>query len=454
MQTLTLTQPQAAPATGRLSWRAVAGALRGDSLAAFPEEAFEQDVVVQHFLGRHHLLLQSPHAIRHVLIENPQNYARDPAVLRVLRPMFGRGLFLSAGDDWRRQRHAVAPAFAPRAVQMLASRVVAAAGDFVAELAAGGGEPVNLVPRLQELALGIIGRTIFSLDMTRHGRELRSLILDYAVRLARPSLADFVLPLAVPTPADFARARFRRRWVRLVTRIVEARAARPRPAEPQDLFDILAAPDPETGIPREPEELGDQIATIIVAGHETTAAALFWSLYLLARHPAVQERVAAEAAEFAPSADHAAGTVRQLTYTRAVIDEVLRLYPPAFVIVRRAAGEDVAAGVPVPKGSLVLIAPWVLHRHRRLWSAPQRFDPGRFLPGAPQPPRFAYLPFGAGPRVCVGAPFALTELVLLVATLAKAFEIALASRDEVAPAGLVALQPSWQPPFVLTPRRG
>ena len=139
--------------------------------------------------------------------------------------------------------------------------------------------------------------------------------------------------------------------------------------------------------------------------------------------------------------------------TRAVIDESLRLYPPAFVIVRQALDDDEAGGVPVRKGSLVLIAPWILHRHRRFWAAPERFDPPRFMPDAVPPPRFAYMPFGAGPRICVGAPFALTELVLVVATLVRRFRIELASRRMVHPVAFVTLQPDLPPAFQLTPRR-
>jgi cytochrome P450 len=430
----------------------MASALRGNALAAFPPEAFETDVVVQSFFGRHHILLQSPDAIHHVLVANPGNYTRAKAVRRVLRPMFGRGLFLSHGEEWRRQRHAVAPAFAPRLTPLLAPRIVAAAEKLKADLTALNGIPVDLRPYLQETALSIIGGAIFSLDMARHGKEVRRLIIDYATRLSRPSVADYLLPLSVPTFADLARARFRRRWRRMIAAIIEERSTRPRGPEPSDLFDVLAASDPETGIPPDAEMLCDQIATIVVAGHETTAAALFWALYLLARHPDIQDRVAAEVKTVSPAQQNAAAALAHLTYTRAVVDEVLRLYPPAYVIVREAQGDDVAAGVAIPQGSLVLISPWVLHRHCRLWAAPQRFDPERFLPGAPPPPRFAYIPFGAGPRICVGAPFALTELVLLIAVLVGAFDVRLASREPIEPQGLVTLQPAAAAPFLLTPR--
>jgi len=451
MQTLSLGRPASSTSTGHLSWRVVSGALRGNALAAFPEEAFFEDFVVQRFFGREHFLLQRPEAIRHVLIDNSRNYRRSPTATRVLRPMFGRGLFLSAGQEWRQQRRSVAPAFAPRTVHLLARQVVAVASRLTADLATIDG-PVNLVPAFQRLALEIIGGAIFSLDMRQYGPELRELILHYASRLGRPSLADFLLPLGLPAPADFARARFRRRWLRLIGRIIAGRTGRPREGAPHDLFDVLAAAGADTPPALTAERLADQIATIVVAGHETTAAAVFWTLYLLAKHPGEQERLAAEIKPLGLAPDNAAELLPQLIRTRAVVDESLRLYPPAFVIVRQALDQDDAAGVPVAKGSLVLIAPWIIHRHRRFWPAPDRFDPSRFMPDAVPPPRFAYLPFGAGPRICVGSPFALTELVLIVASLVRAFRIELASHRLLTPVGLVTLQPDVPPAFRLTPR--
>ena len=188
--------------------------------------------------------------------------------------MFGRGLFLSNGEEWRQQRRAVAPAFAPRTLHRVGGQVVSCASALADDLAALDGERVNLLPRFQRLALDIIGGAIFFLDMRQYGSELRELILRYALRLGRPALADFLLPLPVPTATDFAGGRFRRRWRRLIDHIIAERAARPQGPEQRDLFDVLAAPDPETGESPTAERLGDQVATIVVAGHETTAAAM------------------------------------------------------------------------------------------------------------------------------------------------------------------------------------
>lgn len=434
--------------TVRASWRTLIAALGGNALAAFPPEAFAAEAVIHRFVGHAPIIFNRPDAIRHILIDNAGNYRRPAPTVRVLRPLFGEGLFLSSGEDWRRQRRTVASAFAPRAVAILARHVAAGAQSLCGDLRARDGRPIDLVPLLQRLALDIIGSAVFSLEMARYGAAMRALILDYARRLGRPGLLDYLLPLALPTPRDLARRQFRRRWRALVAEIIAVRRDCSEDRR-RDLFDLLCESDDSGG---DKERLIDQIATIVVAGHETTAAALFWSLTLLAQHPEVQERIAAEAGDFDLGPEGAAAAVPHLVETRAVIDETLRLYPPAFVIVRQAIAADNAGGVLVPAGALILIAPWTLHRHRLLWRDPDRFDPARFLPGAPPPARFSYLPFGVGPRTCIGAQFALTELVLMMAALTREFEIELAEPGIVRPKALVTIQPENPPLFHLHPR--
>jgi cytochrome P450 len=211
----------------------------------------------------------------------------------------------------------------------------------------------------------------------------------------------------------------------------------------------LSARDPETGTAFSRDQLRDQIATMIVAGHETTALTLFWSLYLLASAPAEQERVAQEVQSLDLGPEGAAEALPKLTYTRAVVDEALRLYPPAFIIVRRSIAPDHVGGVPVPAGSLIIVSPWVLHQHVRLWKDPDVFNPSRFLDPQPKPSRFSYLPFGAGPRVCVGAQFALTEASLVLAALIQRFEVALADNIPVLPMAVITTQPNRPAPFRL-----
>ncbi len=221
-------------------------------------------------------------------------------------------------------------------------------------------------------------------------------------------------------------------------------------APPRDLFDLMgAARDPETGQAFTDEQLGDQVATMILAGHETTGTALFWSLYLLALDPATQETLAAEVQ--GATVDGALD-IERLKFTRAVVDETMRLYPPAFLIARAAAGADTIAGLPVKPKDVVLIAPWLLHRHEKLWRDPNAFIPSRFMPGAPPPDRFAYLPFGVGARVCIGAHFALVEATLALAKMIGAFRVELLDKEPVMPIGVVTTQPDRSPMFRITRR--
>jgi len=445
-ETEPLVPPTKSPGSGAPSVVGLAKALGQNALATFPPEAFEEDVMTRRFFGRRRIILNRPAAIQHILIDNPGNYRRTTPTMRMLLPLLGRGLLLSDGEDWKHQRRTVAPAFAPRTVPIIARHVAQASRALIGKLATQGERPVDLRAEMQFLALDIAGRAMFSLAMDRHGAEMRELITLYAERLGRPSLLDFLLPAVLPSPRDFARRRFRRQWMGLIGQIIEERREIAPEAASGDLFDLLAAEAP-------PDRLVEQVATMITAGHETTAVALFWAFYLLAITPGVQERIAKEAATLNFGPDGAAEVLPNLMFTRAVVQETLRLYPPAFTLVRQARCADDAGGVAIPAGGIVFISPWVLHRHRRLWPEPERFDPARFLPGAPTPDRFAYLPFGIGPRVCIGAQFALTEATLVLAAMVQTFHIERASSEPVVPIAIVTTQPDHPPLFRLRARR-
>jgi unspecific monooxygenase len=188
---------------------------------------------------------------------------------------------------------------------------------------------------------------------------------------------------------------------------------------------------------------------MILAGHETTATALFWSLYLLALDPVTQEQVASEARD---AADNGALELDRLKFTRAVLDETMRLYPSVFLIARSAAGPDVIAGIPVRKNDVILVSPWLLHRHEKLWPDPEVFKPSRFMAPAAAPDRFAYLPFGVGARICIGAHFALVEATLALAKIVGSFRITLLDKTPVMPVGVVTTQPDRSPMFAIAPR--
>jgi cytochrome P450 len=430
--------------------RGFARSMRDNAIGVFPAQAFEEKVGFRKVFGRRQIIMNRPAGIQHILVDNPGNYRRTAASIRIPRPLLGKGLLLSTGEDWRHQRRTLASAFAPRTMPILARHVAKTAGTVVAGLKASCADPVDLLAAMQFLALEIAGVSMFSLETERHGAELRDLIKAYASHLGRPSLLDFLLPPSIPSPPDVFRWRFRRRWLNLVCWIIAARREQGSAGAPRDLFDVLStAGDADSSALSPPDRLADQVATMIVAGHETTAVALFWSLYLLASAPTIQDRLAAEVAVADLGPDGAAAALPTLLYTRAVMHEALRLYPPAFTLARQALRADVAGGIPVPARTVVLIAPWVLHRHRRLWLRPEIFDPSRFLPPALPPDRFAYLPFGIGPRVCIGAQFALTEATLVLATVIQTFHVERADDTPVTPRAVVTTQPDHPPPFRL-----
>jgi unspecific monooxygenase len=445
-----LVPPRPSPVSQSMSTLGRMLAIRKSGLASWGERAYQEDVVHGRFLGRSTFVLNTPDTIRHVLIDNYENYARTTTGIRVLQPMLGEGLLLAEGKTWRHQRRTLAPAFTPRAVGTLVPHMRAVIGETVTELMGLESRPIDLREIMQRMTLEIAGRTMFSFGMAEHGPALRNFVIEYASRLGRPHIWDLLLPLGWPSPQDIQRRFFRRRWTQFVRALIqERRAATRQDQAPRDLFDLMvAARDPETGEAFDDDNLIDQVATMILAGHETTATALFWSLYLLAQAPAVQDEVAREAtaarAGGAPDAD-------QLKYTRAVLDETMRLYPPVYLITRAAAGPDQIDGRAVNKGDVILIAPWVLHRHENLWDNPNAFVPERFLSG-PAPDRFAYLPFGVGPRVCIGAQFALIESTLALAEVIANFRVELLDTEPVIPIGVVTTQPDRSPTFRVTRR--
>ncbi|MSP02067.1 MAG: cytochrome P450 [Acetobacteraceae bacterium] len=444
--------PVPPPPATPLPVRAFLRAIRVNALTIWPESAYRDDVAVRHFLGRVNVLLNAPDAIHHVLVENHANYRRSPASIRILRPITGQGLLLSTGDAWRMQRRVVAPALAPRVMPLLCRHIMRSADEAMTALTPRASTPVDMLAFMQTLALDIAGRSMFSLETQQYGTAMRGLLNEFAERFAQPHLLDMLLPSSIPTPRDWRRARFSRRWMHLIETIMEHRAAGSGdPDNPRDLFDLLRnARDPETDIGFTPEELRDQVATLILAGHETTAVTLFWACVLLARSPDVQTWMAEELAGVDLAEE---GVQTRLVRVRAVVNETLRLFPAAFTIVRETILPDRIGDLELPRHAVAMIAPWVLHRHRKFWTDPGAFMPARFMPDAPPPPRFAFMPFGAGPRICVGAQFAMAEAMLVLASLVQRFEIDLDDPRPVLPRAVVTTQPDHAPLFRLT-RRG
>ena len=300
-------------------------ALRRNVLEMWPQAAYETELLAGRLLGRSHVLINSPDLIQRILVDNFENYHRPAATRRILGPIIGDGLLLSEGLLWREQRSIVAPALANRLVPVLARHVASATSDALVDLGASADRPVNILAKMQELALEIAARSMFSLEMRQHGSALRDLIEQYRPCLGQPSLLDVVLPQWIPTPRDLARSRFRSRWIGLMDSIIAGRTGGSVSSAPRDLFDLLQhARHPITGAGFSQPQLRDQVATMIVAGHETTALTLFWAIFVLALTPHLQARVAKEASGVDLGPDAAGDALNHLPFTRAVISETLR----------------------------------------------------------------------------------------------------------------------------------
>jgi cytochrome P450 len=422
-------------------------AVRRNAFQAFPARCMEEPVVTLRLAGRPMVLVTGPEAIRHIMITHGEDYVRLPFGRRAMGALLGRGLVTSDGETWREQRRAVAPAFTPRNVPIMAQHIIRCSEASCARLQHSAGSKVDLLRELQMLSLEIATTSLFSLEAAAFGQQMCAMTAQYMATLGTLYPTDVLLPDGIPTPLRLRRAAFRKRWLALIHAIIAMRRKAGNTGGPRDLFDLLSAAH---GAERE-DLLVDEVSTMIFAGHETTALAMFWACTLLAQSSDWQEALAAEAAALDLSREGAAASLPKLELTRAVVQETLRLYPPAFVSGRQARQSHEICGTPVPANSMILLLYWILHRSPLWWSHPQTFDPARFLDGA-EPDRLTYLPFGVGRHVCIGAQLAMSETILALARLLRQFKIEMASTRAVLPVGRLTTRPDYSPDFVLRSR--
>jgi cytochrome P450 len=377
-------------------------------------------------------------------------YKRLVAADRILGPLGGSGLFLAAGSQWRRQRRMLAPIFTPANVALFIPHFTAAANGLSDRIAGAPG--ANLSLAYQEATLEAVLRALFSLPESAERAHITAMVRYYLAGPGRPNLFDAF----APTTESFgfalrSRRRFQKAWSATIDAIVSARRERRGTATSADLLDLLlAARDPESGQALSQAEVRDQCSTMIVAGYETTARLLFWATYLLSLDVAEQERLRAELAVFPPARVSNLDDLLNWPRLRQVLFEALRLYPPAAYVSREAIENDVVAGEPVRVGMQAWISPWVLHRHRKHWDNPTAFTPDRFAGKlSPWSGGGAFLPFGAGPRICIGATFAMTEAHIMLATLLSRFRVTLGTARPVLPVARITTAPSYEPWFRL-----
>ncbi len=365
-------------------------------------------------------VVHHPEDVKRILVSNHRNYTKGIGLDRV-KILLGNGIMTSEGEFWRRQRMMLQPLFHRRVITRFAE-VIAAANDALLErweALARRGEPVNLTDEMSELTLGIVLRAIFGHDLERMSAELGG------------------NPFEVVTKEQARNLQFAYKF-RSLTRLVAGLLARRRESG-EEHFDYVAmlmnARDKDSGAPMSDRELIDEILTLVVAGHETTASGLNWTWYLLAQHPEVEAKLYAELEVASVGATRAPSLaqVEHLTYTRQVIDEALRLYPPGWLLSRRTIEPDVLSGYEIPAGANVLLPLYLLHRHPRYWKDPDAFMPERFAAEhEAQRSRFAYMPFAAGPRHCIGETFALYEMLMHVQRTARVFRLVHVPREPFA----------------------
>jgi cytochrome P450 len=417
-------------------------ALRRNPIAVFVDVARSFGDVAYLKIGpRRGYLVTHPDHIRHVLQDNARNYHKSPLYDK-LRVSLGNGLLTSEDGYWLRQRRMAQPAFHRQRIEALASVMAEAANETAArwEPIAARGEPIDISDEMMRLTQAIVLRTLLGADLGPFAGEL-----DRAWAIVNQHIGTNFWSLGLlerwPTPKN---RRFRRALDvldRAVFHIINER--RRAGCESNDLLSMLLfARDEETGQAMTDRQLRDEVMTILLAGHETTSLALAWTWYLLSQHPDAQRRLENELDSVLGGRLPAYNDLGSLPYTRMVIEEALRLYPPAWGFSRQAIGSDEIGGFHLPRGWLVFLIPFVMHRHRAYWAEPESFDPERFAPERSSArPKFVYLPFGAGPRQCIGNQFAMIEAQLALATLAQRYRLALVPGPPVEPWPLITLRP-------------
>lgn len=399
------------------------------------------------------LLVNEPSGVRRVLVENARNYSKATVQYGALSAVTGSGLLTADGEDWRYRRRIVQPAFHHGTLDVVAEQSVAA-GQRVADLwdarGAGAGAVVDVDAACLQATLEVVGRSLFDADLAEDGERIVSAVHD-ALQVV-VDRARTPRPAWLPLPSKRKLDRAVRTLDSTCARVVQARRARGVGDDDTDLLALLLrSADAAGGL--SPRQIRDELVTLVIAGHETVATALAWTCQLLAEHPAVQAQVHEELDAVLAGRAAQWSDLPQLVVTRRVLDESLRLYPPAWVLTRRALAEDVVADVQVPAGTLIIISPWLLHRRPQAWPDPERFDPERFDPerfvaprsSTPQP---EYLPFGLGPRLCIGRDFSLVESVLALATLLREHRLSVVDEQaRPAASALVTLRPSGGMPL-------
>ena len=421
-------------------------------LTALPKQAFYEPIVTTRYAGVPVAWVTAPALIETIFLKEHEHFPKAPLEQRVLAPLVGQGILTSEGSSWRWQRKTAAPLFRHTELLDFVPVMAEAAGEQIARWAEPPKGRIRAIDAdMTATTFAVVSRTVLAGCAESEGAVIQQAgraFLDHSSW----SIAYAMLRLPEWTwhPGRRRMLRAARAERAAVARLVARRLAEQRPAEDL-LARLLAARHPESKEPMSSSRLVDNLLTFLAAGHETTAKALTWALYLLARAPQWQERVREEARRVAGTRPIGAGDIANLAVTQQVLKESLRLYPPAPVLTRVAAEDVTLAGVSLPKGSLIVIPIYAVHRHRAAWDDPDRFDPDRFRPEREaHHARTQFMPFGFGPRSCIGAAFAMIEATAILATLARGVRFEWDGRHEPVPVARVTLRPKGGMPLSVT----
>ncbi len=416
-------------------------------VAAFGMHSYTQPYIHSRTFVSDFLMVSDPDGVKHVLLDNAANYVKSIQAQRLTKPALGNGLVTSEGASWRFQRRVTAPMFSMRHIVEFAPVMADAAARMIDRWKAlPEGAEIDAADEMMRLTYEIISRTLFSNDVTMQFGKMSQALAVYLETQGRVDiLRTMGMPNWIPTPSNL-RARgplrfFRKELKALVDQRRAQLAADPENIRHDFLTMLLTTRDPEGGTLFGEAEVFDNVMTFVFAGHETTSNALAWTLYLLSQFPHADARAAREALDMRGSAP---SDLSGLGYMRMVLEESMRLYPPVPIVSRDSIGPDVVGPVMIRPKTSVMIAPWILHRHRRLWDDPDYFEPERFAPGRRERiHRFAYIPFGAGPRVCIGMGFAMQEAMIILAAILRHFRLELVPGHPVEPQARVTLRPKY-----------
>jgi cytochrome P450 len=409
------------------------------------------DVVRYRFVVWPTFFLNHPDYIKHVLQENHRNYNKDVPTTRLLKTVLGTGLITNDGASWLHQRRLIQPAFHRQRIAAFGTLMTTAATEMLHRWDAlcQSGASLDAANEMMSLTLRVVGLALFGADM---GREVDTVGRSFTILnnfLTRAAYQPFMMLPGVPARGKRQFRAARRELDEVVYQIIAERRA--GSADRDDLLSMLLhARDEETGESMNDQQLHDEVITLLLAGHETTAVTLNWTWFLLSTHPDVERRLHAELGTVLGGRPPSTDDLPNLPYTRMIIEEAMRLYPPAWAILRRAIGGDQIGPYRVPAGTSIFISPYAMHRHPGFWENPEAFDPERFTPErSAGRPHFAYVPFGGGPRQCIGNIFALTEAQLMLATVAQRYRLSMHPGYQVKPNPLITLRVQGGLPVLL-----